>query len=47
MCVCVQKIKKANGNVVGEKYSEGDHGLIQEPEDTEGNLCAMYTMVKK
>ena len=41
-----QKVKKANGKVVGEKYKEGEHGMIQEFEDTEGNLCAMYAMVK-
>lgn len=42
----MQKIKKANGKVVGEKYKEGDRGLVQEFEDTEGNMCAMYAMVK-
>ena len=31
---------------MGEKYKEGEHGMIQEFEDTEGNLCAMYVMVK-
>ena len=41
------KIKKANGMVVGETDKEGDFGLIQEFEDTEGNMCAMYTAVKK
>ncbi|KAK0510059.1 hypothetical protein JMJ35_007453 [Cladonia borealis] len=42
----VEKIKKANGKVVGETYKEGDFGLVQEFEDTEGNMCAMYTSVK-
>lgn len=47
MCLVHQKIKKANGKLVGEKRKEGDHGMIQEFEDTEGNLCATYAMVNK
>ena len=42
-----QKIKNANGKLVGEKRKEGEHGMIQEFEDTEGNLCATYAMVNK
>ena len=32
---------------MGETYKEGDFGLIQEFEDTEGNLGGLYTAVKK
>ena len=42
-----QKIKKGNGKLVGDKRKEGEHGMIQEFEDTEGNWCATYAMVNK
>ncbi|KFH42100.1 hypothetical protein ACRE_071590 [Hapsidospora chrysogenum ATCC 11550] len=40
-------IKKAGGKVISEKEKESDFGLYRYFEDTEGNVGAVYMMVKK
>lgn len=43
----LQQIIEAGGKAVGQKYSEGDSGWIQDFEDTEGNFCGIYSLKKK
>jgi predicted enzyme related to lactoylglutathione lyase len=40
-------IKKAGGKIISEKEKEGECGLYRYFEDTEGNVGAVYMMVKK
>lgn len=40
-------IEKAGGRVISETEKEGESGLCRYFEDTEGNVGAVYMMVKK
>ncbi len=41
-----QQIVKGGGKLLGEAYTEGEHGRVQVFEDCEGNKMAMYMGLK-
>ena len=49
LCVLLdcQKVEQAGGKKMSEVEAEGEHGLMQHFEDTEGNYLGMYMQKPK